>query len=190
MIHAIPINIISIATSFSNRNGYSVVMKEISGSRKLQMIVGTAEAQAIVICLEKIITTRPMTHHFLSNILSDFGVVLKNVIIEKYEDGVYFSNAVFEDAFGNIKSIDCRPSDAICLALKMEKPILVEESIFELSNEKFVTSVDSPNTSKSNEDSIDKLPLAQLKTMLEQAIEAENFETAAAIQQEINKRTP
>ena len=117
----IPLEILSISTSFSSVNGYSVVLKEIGGNRKLQIIVGSSEAQALAISLEKIITSRPLTHHFLQVILNEFEISLKYVQIYKYEEGIYYAHAVLEDNFGHIKYIDCRPSDAICLALKMDK---------------------------------------------------------------------
>lgn len=180
----VPIEIVSIATSFSNRNGYSVVMKEIGGNRKLQMIVGVAEAQSIVVSMEKIITSRPMTHHFLENIISEYGISLKNILIHTYEEGVYFANAMFDDGFGNVKAIDCRPSDAICIALRMEKPILVDESLFEISNEKPIVKTDKTTENKGFE----TLSLTQLHLLLSKAIESEDFETASLIQEEINKR--
>ncbi len=180
----VPIEIVSIATSFSNRNGYSVVMKEIGGNRKLQMIVGVAEAQSIVVSMEKIITSRPMTHHFLENIISEYGISLKNILIHTYEEGVYIANAMFDDGFGNVKAIDCRPSDAICIALRMEKPILVDESLFEISNEKPIVKTDKTTENKGFE----TLSLTQLHLLLSKAIESEDFETASLIQEEINKR--
>lgn len=180
----VPIEIVSIATSFSNRNGYSVVMKEIGGNRKLQMIVGVAEAQSIVVSMEKIITSRPMTHHFLENIISEYGISLKNILIHKYEEGVYFANAMFDDGFGNVKAIDCRPSDAICIALRMEKPILVDEMLFDISNEKPTIT----NTTNNPIKGFETLTLTQLHLLLSKAIESEDFETASLIQEEINKR--
>lgn len=180
----VPIEIISIATSFSNRNGYSVVMKEIGGNKRLQMIVGVAEAQSIVVSMEKIITSRPMTHHFLENIISEYSISLKNILIHKYEEGVYFANAMFDDGFGNVKAIDCRPSDAICIALRMDKPILVEDSLFELSNEKPVINSSYNSSHKGYE----KLTITQLQLLLTKALESEDFETASLIQEEIKKR--
>jgi bifunctional DNase/RNase len=180
----VPIEIISIATSFSNRNGYSVVMKEIGGNKRLQMIVGVAEAQSIVVSMEKIITSRPMTHHFLENIISEYSISLKNILIHKYEEGVYFANAMFDDGFGNVKAIDCRPSDAICIALRMDKPILVEDSLFELSNEKPIINSSYNSSPKGYEN----LSITQLQLLLTKALESEDFETASLIQEEIKKR--
>ncbi len=162
-------------------------MKEIGGSRKLQIIVGGAEAQAMAISSEKIITSRPLTHHFIQMILNDFEIGLKHIIIYKYEDGVYYAHAVLEDHFGHLKYIDCRPSDAICLALKMDKPILAAEAVFEEIQQNFADKVDANTNLESNQE-LSKLESSQLKKMLKQAIEKEDYELAASIQGELNNR--
>lgn len=182
----IPLEILSIATSFSSRNGYCVILKEIGGNRRLQMIVGASEAQGIAVSLEKIITSRPLTHHFIQDIVNEFGISLKYVLLNKYEDGVYHAQSVFEDSFGNTKMIDCRPSDALCIALKMEKPILAVEHIFDESSMRFLDLVEAPK----KDDLLDyaKIESSKLKKMLKEAIEKEQFEVAAQIQNELNKR--
>jgi bifunctional DNase/RNase len=164
-----------------------VVLKEIGGSRKLQIIVGGAEAQAMAISSEKIITSRPLTHHFIQMILNDFEIGLKHIIIYKYEDGVYYAHAVLEDHFGHVKHIDCRPSDAICLALKMDKPILAAEDVFEEIQQNYVDKV-GVNTNPETNQELSNLETSQLKKLLMQAIEKEDYELAASIQGELNKR--
>ena len=162
-------------------------MKEIGGSRKLQIIVGGSEAQAMAISSEKIITSRPLTHYFIQMILNDFEIGLKHIIIYKYEDGVYYAHAVLEDHFGHVKYIDCRPSDAICLALKMDKPILAAEAVFEEIQQNYADKVDANTNLESNQE-LSKLESSQLKKMLKQAIEKEDYELAASIQGELNNR--
>ena len=183
----IPLEILSIATSFASRSGYNIILKEIGGSRKLQMIIGASEAQSIAVALQKVVTSRPMTHSFLQNILIEFGLTLKNVQIYRYEDGNYFAYTVLEDSFGNIKNIDCRPSDAICLALKMEKPILAFEELFEEQNMSYI---EKAKASVVDEDynNLSAIETSKLKHMLEDAINREKFEIAELIQQELNKR--
>ncbi|MBL7789043.1 MAG: bifunctional nuclease family protein [Chitinophagales bacterium] len=183
----VPLEIQSISTSFSTRNGYNVVLKEIGGVRKFQIIVGGAEAQAMAISSEKIITTRPLTHHFVQMILNDFEIMLKHIVIYKYEDGVYYAHAVLEDNFGHIKYIDCRPSDAICLALKMEKPILAVEEVFEDIQQSYADKVEHPHKSSNNQD-LAQIETSRLKSMLKEAIGREDYEMAAKIQEELNRR--
>jgi bifunctional DNase/RNase len=183
----VPLEIQSISTSFSTRNGYNVVLKEIGGSRKLQIIVGGAEAQAMAISSEKIITTRPLTHHFIQMILNDFEIGLKHILIYKYEDGVYYAHAVLEDNFGHLKYIDCRPSDAICLALKMEKPILAVEEVFEDFQQNYTDKVESDERPSISLD-IANIETSRLKSMLKDAIAKEDYELAAKIQEELNRR--
>jgi len=150
------------------------------------MIVGNSEAQSIAIALEKIITSRPMTHHFIQEILQEFALSLKFILIYKYEEGIYYAHAVLEDAFGNIKMIDCRPSDALCLALKMEKPILAVEEIFEDSTMRYIDLVETPAQTEVVD--YGKISTSKLRTMLKEAIEKEQFEIAAQIQTELNRR--
>lgn len=183
----VPLEIQSISTSFSTRNGYNVILKEIGGVRKLQIIVGGAEAQAMAISSEKIITTRPLTHHFIQMILNDFEIGLKHILIYKYEDGVYYAHAVLEDNFGHIKYIDCRPSDAICLALKMEKPIMAVEEVFEDIQQNYTDKVESEQRPSKNHD-LPQIETSRLKSMLKDAIAKEDYELAAKIQEELNRR--
>lgn len=183
----VALEIQSISTSFSSRSGYSVVLKEIGGSRKLQIIVGASEAQALAVALEKIITSRPLTHHFLQVILNEFEISLKYIQIYKYEEGIYYAHAVLEDNFGHIKYIDCRPSDAICLALKMEKPLLALEDVFDESTQKYLDLVEMNQSAKGPLD-LPQIETSKLKAMLKEAIEKEDYETADKIQNELNKR--
>jgi bifunctional DNase/RNase len=94
---------------------------------------------------------------------------------------------VLEDHFGHVKYIDCRPSDAICLALKMDKPILAAEAVFEEIQQNYVDKVDVNSNLESNQE-LSNAETSQLKKMMKQAIENEDYELAASIQAELNKR--
>lgn len=183
----IPLEIHSISASFTSRNGYVVVLKEIGGNRKLQVIIGANEAQALAITLEKIITTRPLTHHFIQIVLNEFEITLKYVQLYKYEEGVYYAHAVLEDNFGNLKHIDCRPSDALSIALKMDKPIFALEDVFEDATQKFSSFVEVDQKPKHTED-LSQLDRSKLQKMLQEAISKEDFELAAKIQKELEQR--
>lgn len=182
----VPIELISIATSFSNKSGYCIILKEIGGVRKLQMIVGTSEAQALAVYLEKIITIRPLTHHFLSSILNEFEVELNKVVIYDYNEGIYYCKAYLQDSFGNEKEVDCRPSDAICLALKMNKPIFANLEIFDSTNQKFIEK--TMEEKKTIPMGLQDMSMKDLNKLLSKAIEDENFERAEEIKKEIDSR--
>lgn len=186
MQNNIAIEVISISSSITSRSGYRVLLREIGGNRKIQMIVGVSEAQAMVVSMEKIVTARPLTHNLMQNIINDFELSLKYIQIHKYEDGVYYANALLEDSFGNVKTFDCRPSDAISLALRMEKPMFVLEEIFETSNIKHLDLIEKEDQSTSQ--SLEHKSLHQLKELLSKAVKEENYEYASLIQDEINKR--
>jgi uncharacterized protein len=184
----IPLEIQSISTSFSNLNGYSVVLKEIGGNRKLQIIVGATEAQALAVSMEKIITSRPLTHHFIQVLLNEFEITLKYVQIYKYEEGVYYAHVALEDNFGHIKYIDCRPSDALSLALKMDKPIFAVEEIFDDVTQKFHNLVEVKQQKPAKAENLPQIETSRLKKMLKEAIDNEDYEQAEKIQSELNKR--
>lgn len=183
----IALEVYSISASISSRSGFCVTLKEIGGSKKLQVIVSPSDAQAIAVSMERIITPRPLTHHFIQTILSEFEINLKSVQIYKYEDGLYYAHSVFEDSFGNTKYIDCRTSDAVCLALKMEKPIFAFEEVFEDSSTRFLEPIEKIYNSMDSKD-LSKLSISVLSKMLQTAIEKEDYELADKIQQELNKR--
>lgn len=184
----VPLEIQSISTSFSNLNGYSVVLKEIGGNRKLQIIVGATEAQALAVAMEKIITSRPLTHHFIQVLLNEFEITLKYIQIYKYEEGIYYAHVALEDNFGHIKYIDCRPSDALSLALKMDKPIFAVEEIFEDVTQKYLNLIEVDKQKSTISDNIAQIESSRLKKMLKEAIENEDYELAEKIQSELNRR--
>jgi bifunctional DNase/RNase len=181
----IPVEIISITTSFSKRNGYSLTMRELGGTRKIQIIVGMAEAQSIAIALENIPTSRPLSHHFFASILNEFEIELQKVQIHDFSEGVYYANAFFKDNYDKTTVIDCRPSDAICMALRQKKQVLIHEDLFESYMES--DSNTKCKTTKKEADYQD-LDIPTLQKALSNAIESEDYELAAEIKKIIDDR--
>jgi len=194
MTNNIALEIVSIAGSFSTRNGYNMILKEIGGKRKLQIIIGTVEAQSIVVAMQKIMTSRPMTHEFMQSVLTQFDIQLKFVKIYKYEEGVFYSYAIFEDASGTVHEFDCRTSDAIALALRYDRPILTNEQLFQDSHHTIESSKHSSQDMEHDlnepEDSLElsKMDIPSLQVELKKAVDQEDFERASMIQAELNKR--
>jgi bifunctional DNase/RNase len=182
----IPVEIISITTSFSTRNGYSLTMRELGGTRKIQIIVGMAEAQSIAIALENIPTSRPLSHHFFSSILNEFDIELQKVQIHDFSEGVYYANAFFKDHYDKTTVIDCRPSDAICMALRHKKQVLIHEDLFESYSES--DSNKSRCETVNKEADYEDLDIPTLQKALSNAIENEDYELAAEIKKIIDDR--
>ncbi|WP_304196593.1 bifunctional nuclease family protein [Flavobacterium alvei] len=204
----VKLSIKGISYSQTQNGAYALILNEIDGERKLPIVIGAFEAQSIAIALEKEIKPpRPLTHDLFKNFADRFDIVVKQIIIHKLVDGVFYSSIICErDKIEEI--IDARTSDAIALALRFNAPIftykniLDKAGIFLKSNpsnpEKDAQEIDdvlsNPETFKQKEESNEsggtysKYTLEQLNDLLEQAVEQEDYEKAAKIRDEISKR--
>ena len=197
----IRLNIKGISYSQTQSGAYALILSEENGIRKLPIVIGAFEAQSIAIALEKDIRPpRPLTHDLFKNFSDRFNIIIKQVIIHKLVDGVFYSSLICE----NNKSeeiIDARTSDAIALALRFSAPIFTYKNIIEdagiklnidLENQKNKDLMFEETISKSNEDhsktTFDNLSLSELKGLLKKAVKDEDYEVAAKIRDEISKR--
>ena len=193
-----------------NQNGaYALILNEVEGDRKLPIVIGAFEAQSIAIALEKEIKPpRPLTHDLFKNFAYRFDIVVKQVVINKLVDGIFFSSIICErDKTEEI--IDARTSDAIALALRFNAPIFTYKTIldkagiflkFHSKNKKTEENDDSiiideilqeGKTIKMESDTSDgykKLSVEELRFKLEKAVTNEDYEKAAKLRDEISKR--
>lgn len=197
-----------ISYSQTQNGAYALILSEMDGELKLPIIIGAFEAQSIAIALEKEIKPpRPLTHDLFKNFAQRYGIVIKQVIIHKLIDGVFYSSIISErDGIEEI--IDARTSDAIALALRFNAPIFTYKDILDkagiyLKNmpkdkepvekkeaqiiEDLITEA-TTSSAKQNVKNYQKYTLKQLHSMLEKAVANEEYEKAAAIRDEINKR--
>ena len=195
------LNIKGISYSQTQSGAYALVLSEVDGSRTLPIVIGAFEAQSIAIALEKEIKPpRPLTHDLFKSFADRFHIAIKQVIIHKLVDGVFYSSLICErDSIEEI--IDTRTSDAIALATRFNAPIFTYENILdkagiylkikdevvpEKENETIEKLIEKP---KKKEPSFSKDTLKQLNEKLDQAVLNEDYELAAKIRDEINKRT-
>ena len=174
-----------------NTNGaYALLLNEKGGERKLPIVIGGFEAQSIAVALEKEIKPpRPLTHDLFKNFSDCFEINLKQVIIHKIVDGVFFSSLIcVRDKIEEI--IDSRTSDAIALAIRFNSPIFTYESVLETAG-----IVLKPNTKKSVVKSskaenfeFNKMSKNQIKKAIEIAVKNEDYELAAQLRDELNKK--
>ena len=174
-----------------NTNGaYALLLNEKGGERKLPIVIGGFEAQSIAVALEKEIKPpRPLTHDLFKNFSDCFEINLKQVIIHKIVDGVFFSSLIcVRDKIEEI--IDSRTSDAIALAIRFNSPIFTYESVLETAG-----IVLKPNTKKSVVKSskaenfeFNKMSKNQIKKEIEIAVKNEDYELAANLRDELNKK--
>ena len=197
----IKLEILGLSSSQSQSGSFALVLGEKPGKRRLPIIIGMFEAQAIAIEIEKIIPNRPMTHDLFKSFASSFDFVIKEIIISDLKEGVFFAKLVCENDKKTIE-IDSRPSDAIAIGLRFNAPIYTYENILseagiELSDEE----EEEPDIQKeleqlkpkkekpsSSSEKLKDIKMEKLNEMLNKAIEQEDYEAAAKIRDEINKR--
>jgi len=195
----IQLEIIGMSYSQSQSGAYALILGEMNGTRRLPIIIGGFEAQSIAIELEKIKTPRPLTHDLFKSFATSFNIVVNEVIINKFSEGVFYAILVCTD--GNIEmEIDSRTSDAIAIALRFHCPIYTFESIMASAGimideemEKTQTSqksstIHSNSPEDEEEASFSQLSLVELREMLQSAVENEEYEKASRIRDELNKR--
>jgi len=194
------LNIKGISYSQTQSGAYALVLNEVDGSRTLPIVIGAFEAQSIAIALEKEIKPpRPLTHDLFKSFADRFQIIIKQVIIHKLVDGVFYSSLICER--DNIEEIiDTRTSDAIALATRFNAPIFTYENILdkagiylkikdELISKKEQLPLDELIEDTVEESSYSKDSLKQLNEKLNKAVQNEDYELAAKIRDEINKRS-
>ncbi len=194
MMHKIRLNILGLSVSQTQSGAYALVLAEENGERRIPIIIGPVEAQAIAIQLEGLKPPRPLTHDLIKNIALAFDITLLEVTIHKLEEGIFFSELLCE-MDGKEVRIDSRTSDAIALALRFRCPIYTTEEILnkagivlEVSDEhggKHPGAEPKPATSRST---YEKYTLADLEAALAEAIQNEDYEKASMIRDEIKRR--
>ncbi|WP_396148935.1 bifunctional nuclease domain-containing protein [Flavobacterium sp.] len=195
-----------ISYSQTQNGAYALILNEVDGERKLPIVIGAFEAQSIAIALEKEIKPpRPLTHDLFKNFADRFDIVVKQVIIHKLVDGVFYSSIICErDKIEEI--IDARTSDAIALALRFNAPIFTYKNILDKAgvylkgnsmepdnpNEDNDGVLSSPETFGSEEatpkDNYSGKSVQELYELLNEAVQNEDYEKAAKIRDEISKK--
>ena len=185
--------ILGLSTNPSTGGAYAILLKEVNGGRRLPIIIGAFEAQAIALEMEGIKPPRPLTHDLLKILIDNLGANVNEIIINELKDNTFFARIILESS-GLTNEIDARPSDAIALAVRTYAPIFVSESV--MSSAAFIPSDESDIPGfEGTEMETDKKPLskeAQIATLqdkLREALEAEEFERAAKLRDEIKRLT-
>jgi bifunctional DNase/RNase len=187
----IELEIVALSHSITQSNSYAVILGEVNGLRRLPIVIGGFEAQAIAVALENMHPSRPLTHDLMKNFMTAFSLQLQEVYICDLQEGIFYSKLVCHNSNDTIE-IDSRTSDALALAVRFGCPIYVYEHILDqagLTNEK-TDKVTMPETiTKTSERSdLAKLSLAELNQLLSEVLEQEDYIRAIDIRDEINKR--
>ncbi len=189
----IKMEIVGLSYSQTQNGAYALVLSELGGKRRLPIIIGGFEAQAIAIELEKMTPNRPLTHDLFKSFSLSFGIALTEVVIYNLQEGVFFAKLIFHKD-GLVSEIDARTSDAIALAVRFHCPIYTFESILSsagiLSDEMMLEDEHEEHTDSPQAFSeFQQLSKEELENALQEAIENEDYERASLLRDEINKRT-
>jgi len=199
----VPIHVVGLSYSSTQTGAYALVLGETGGKRRLPIIIGSFEAQAIAMKMENVSASRPLTHDLFQTFADSFGIRVKEVIIYNLHEGVFHSKIICDDGLKEVE-LDSRTSDAIAIALRFDCPIYTYEFI--LSSAGIVmddtaeeTESSAPEETEAEEaeitgqspvspDSYETIPMAELESELRKAIAEEAYERASKIQKEIDRR--
>lgn len=193
----IKLDILGLSSSQSQSGSFALVLGETNGKRRLPIIIGMFEAQAIAIEIEKIIPNRPMTHDLFKSFAQSFDFEVEEIIISDLKEGVFFAKIVCNNGVKQI-DVDARPSDAIAIGLRFNVPIFTYETVLseagivltDETEEEESAPVKEPSrkSSKPQSEQLKDLTNDKLNKLLEDALAKEDYEKAAKIRDEMNRR--
>jgi len=195
----IKLEILGLSSSQSQTGSFALVLGETEGNRRLPIIIGMFEAQAIAIEIEKIIPNRPMTHDLFKSFANSFNFHVEEIVISDLKEGVFFAKIVCTDGLKK-HEVDARPSDAIAIGLRFDSPIYTFENILaeagivltdeEDEEEKIEARTEAKVKVKKEKkgDDFKNYSVDKLNELLKEAIDKEDYERAAKIRDELSKR--
>lgn len=174
---------------------YAVILRQVGGNRRIPIIIGYPEAQAIECKLQEVVTPRPLTHDMMMNFMEEFGIRLKEIEIHRLPSGVFAADMIFTDGT-NVHTVDSRSSDAIALAIRADAPIYTSAEVLEEAgfdpdeqgnhSESHSSNENAPSSEQSQGIAPSQKTIEELKALMQQAAENENYEEAARLKAEIN----
>jgi uncharacterized protein len=202
MSNLVKLNVIGLTYSQTQSSAYALVLGEENGSRRIPIVIGSAEAQSIAMHLQSLTPSRPLTHDLFLELMDGYKLSLMSVTIYKFEKEVFYSELLFNNTEGKQVKIDSRTSDAVALAVRAQCPIFTTEEIMTETSVFFdEDDVDADDADdleenilqtseepKSLKEDINLLSSDELQAMLENAIREENYEKANLLSEEIKKR--
>jgi len=196
----IKLDIVGLSYSQTQSGAYALVLGEVSGRRRLPIIIGSFEAQAIAIEIEKMTPSRPLTHDLFKSFADAYHIVVQEIIIYNLVDGIFYSKLICSDGKRSVE-IDARTSDAIAIAVRFDCPIYTYEFILssagiviEGNDFVYLENINDPDEEKTvvaaaaTGGGFSSLSTEELKAKLQEALSEEAYEKAAKIRDELNRR--
>ncbi|WP_375561678.1 bifunctional nuclease family protein [Bernardetia sp. OM2101] len=202
-MNKIRLQILGLSSSQSQSDSFALILEEEEGNRRLPIIIGRFEAQAIAIEIEKVTSTRPMTHDLFKSLATQFQFKLNEIIISDLREGIFYAEMIYIDEREGKKIIvDARPSDAIAIGLRFDAPIFTTENIM---SEAGITTTNTSEEGEALEQeesakepkkkktkkkavSLEAMSVTELEAEMEKAVTNEDYERAAKIRDEMNRR--
>ena len=189
----IELEIVALSHSITQTHSYAVVLGEVNGLRRLPIVIGGFEAQAIAVALEKMRPSRPLTHDLMKNFMVAFNVELHEVVINDLQEGIFYSKLVCSSGSDTVE-IDSRTSDALALAVRFGCPIYTYDKVLDQADS-FKETESEVKTHKSDSivretsnDSLAEMSVEELNTMLSDVLEQEDYIKAISIRDELKAR--
>ena len=187
----IELEIVALSHSITQTHSYAVVLGEVNGLRRLPIVIGGFEAQAIAVALERMQPSRPLTHDLMKNFMMAFNIDLHEIIINDLQEGIFYSKLICSSDKDTVE-IDSRTSDAVALAVRFGCPIYTYDNILEsagilMEEDDKKKKVVVTHSDKESDD-LKKLSVMELETLLNEVLEHEDYIKAASIRDEINRR--
>lgn len=195
-MNKVSLEIIGMTYSESTTGAYVLILGDKNSNRRLPVVIGGNEAQSIALGLERQKSVRPLTHDLFLKFADTFHIKILEVVINRFRDGVYYAMLVCQQG-NELVMIDARPSDAIALAVRLNCDIYAYESVMEEAGIVMEDTEKETNLQNTEDTSINKvppttsldlIPLDELEDLLQEAIDDEDYQKAAQIRDEINKR--
>jgi bifunctional DNase/RNase len=193
----IELEIVALSHSITQTHSYAVVLGEVNGLRRLPIVIGGFEAQAIAVALEKMQPSRPLTHDLMKNFMTAFTIELHEIIISDLQEGIFYSKLICSSDHDTIE-IDSRTSDALALAVRFGCPVYTYEHILESAGilmedtgagkKKRTSTITQHEEQRGGKDDLKSMSLEDLNTLLNEVLDQEDYIRAIAIRDEINSR--
>lgn len=181
----IRLNVMGMSTGEITRGAYALILAQVNGPVRIPVVIGEAEARSIAACMERLTLPRPMTHDLFASFTHAFGIVMVEVFINKFEDGVFHTEITFTDGERRV-TFDARTSDAVAIAMRTGAPIYTTVEILHECG--FIMEEQAPQPSSAPDPAPEELTVEELEQLRDEAVGREDYEEASRLTEIINQK--